>query len=247
LSPKIRHILHGVFITGTDTEIGKTTIAAGLAWLLSKNNIKVGVMKPFATSSRTYSKLYKSHDTAILAKAANIKESDRILNPVFFRLPASPLMAADLMSSSVDLNSVIEKFSFLKKKYQFTVVEGIGGIMVPITTRVTVVDIIKKMNLPIIIVSSPKLGSINHTILTINACKENKVPIMGIIFNQMPEEPSIVESLTPKYIERLTGIKTISIIPLMEKCNFKKIGYYLGKNPAMENLISSLIDNEEVS
>ncbi len=247
MSPKILHNLRGVFITGTDTEIGKTTIAAGLAWLLSKNNIKVAVMKPFATSTRIYSKMYKSHDTAILAKAANIKESDLILNPVFFPVPASPLMAADLMSSHVDLNSVIEKFSFLKKKYQFTVVEGIGGIMVPVTTRVTVAEIIKKMNIPTIIVSRSKLGSINHTILTINACKENKIPILGIIFNQMPKESNIVESLTPKYIERLTGIKTISIIPHMEKCNFKKIGSHLGKNPVMENLISSLVDNEDVS
>jgi len=114
--------------------------------------------------------------------------------------------------------------------------------MVPITTRVSLQDIIRKMNLPIIIVSRTKLGSINHTILTINACKETKIPIIGVIFNQMPKHPDIVESLTPKYIEKLTQVKTISIIPRMDKCNFKKIGSYLGKNAIIKNLIFDLTD-----
>jgi dethiobiotin synthetase len=139
---------------------------------------------------------------------------------------------------------VTRKFNFLKKKYDFTLVEGIGGIMVPITTTVLLQDIIKKMNLPIIIVSSLKLGSINHTILTINACKETKIPIIGVIFNQMPKHPNIVQSLTPKYIEKLTEIKTISIIPFVDKCNFEKIGSYLERNPIIRNLIAGLTDKQ---
>ncbi|HEX2405627.1 MAG TPA: dethiobiotin synthase, partial [Nitrososphaeraceae archaeon] len=157
-----------------------------MAWLLYRNKIKVGIMKPFATSSRIYSKNYKSHDTATLARAANIREPDQILNPVFFPLAASPLMAAEFLCSTVDLNMVIKKFNLLKKKYEFTIVEGIGGVMVPLTTRRSVLDVIRLMSIPIIIVSSPKIGSINHTILTLNACRESKIPIIGVIFNQMP-------------------------------------------------------------
>jgi len=219
-------------------------VACGLAWLLRKNKIKVGVMKPLATSSKIYSRNHKSQDTARLAKAANIKEPDYILNPVFFPISASPLMAAEILNSTVDLKTVTKKFNFLKKKYDFTLVEGIGGIMVPITTRFSLLNLIRKMSLPIIIVSSPKLGSINHTILTINACKKIKIPIIGVIFNQMPTHPNIVESLTPKYIERLTEVKTLSIIPFMDKCNFKKIGSYLGSNPFIKNLISVLTDKQ---
>ena len=204
-------------------------------------------MKPFATSSRIYSKNYKSHDTATLAKAANIREPDQILNPVFFQLAASPLMAAEFLRSTVDLNMVIKKFNLLKKKYEFTIVEGIGGVMVPLTTRRSVLDVIRMMSIPIIIVSSPKLGSINHTILTINVCRESKIPIIGVIFNQMPNDPNIVESMTPNYIEKLTGVKTITVIPFMERCNFKKIGLYLGRNPIIKNLISRLIDKQSIS
>ena len=111
--------LRGVFITGIDTEIGKTEIACGLAWVLRKNEIKVGVMKPFATSSKIYSKDYKSQDTAKLAKAAGVGDPDETLNPVFFPLTASPLMAAEISHKPINLKKVIEKFMFLKKKYDF--------------------------------------------------------------------------------------------------------------------------------
>jgi dethiobiotin synthetase len=123
------------------------------------------------------------------------------------------------------------------------VVEGIGGVMVPITAKISLLDFIRRMNLATIIVSSPKLGSINHTVLTINACKVKKIPIMGVIFNQMPKHPNIVESMTPNYIEKLTGAKTISIIPFMDSCNYKKIGSYLGRTSVIKNVISSLNHN----
>ena len=231
--------LRGVFITGIDTEIGKTEIACGFAWVLRKNEIKVGVMKPFATSSKIYSKDYKSQDTAKLAKAAGVGDPDETLNPVFFPLAASPLMAAKISHKPINLKKVIEKFMFLKKKYDFIVVEGIGGVMVPITDKVSLLHIVRKMNLPVIIVSRPKLGSINHTVMTINACREFKVPIVGIIFNQMPIRPNIVESMTPFYIERLTKTKTLSVIPFMDKRNSKKIGSYLRDIELIKYITSS--------
>jgi dethiobiotin synthetase len=235
--------LEGIFITGTDTEIGKTTIACGLAWLLRRNGIRVGIMKPFAASSTMYSNRYKSHDTAALAKAADIEESDQLLNPVFFPIPASPYMAAEILHKTVDLGIVTKKFNILKKKYDFTVVEGIGGVMVPITAKISLLDVIRRMNLATIIVSSTKLGSINHTVLTINACKLKKIPIFGIIFNQMPKHPTIVQSMTPNYIEKLTGTKTVSIIPFMDSCSIKKIGSYLGRTSIIKSVISSLNQN----
>lgn len=200
-------------------------------------------MKPFATSSELNSNHYRSNDTASLAKVADIKEPDHRLNPIFFRLPASPLMAAEILHKTVDLGMVTKEFASLKKKYDFTVVEGIGGVMVPITNKISLIDVMRKMKLPTIIVSSPRLGSINHTILTINACKVKKIPILGVVFNQMPKDPSIVESMTPNYIERLTDINIISVIPFMVNCNFKKVGTYLAKTSTIQKLISRLTEN----
>lgn len=233
--------LRGVFITGIDTEIGKTEIACGLAWVLRKNEIKVGVMKPFATSSKIYSKYYKSQDTAKLAKAASVGDPDETLNPIFFPLASSPLMAAEISHKPINLKKVVQKFILLKKKYDFVVVEGIGGVMVPITYKVSLLHVVRKMSLPVIIVSRPTLGSINHTVMTINACRELKVPIMGIIFNQMSIHPNIVESMTPVYLERLTQTKTLSVIPFMDKCNCKKIGSYLRDIELIKSITSSNI------
>lgn len=214
-----------------------------MAWLLRKNGIKVGVMKPFATSSYIYSNRYRSSDTASLAEAADIKESDEILNPIYFRLPASPLMAAEILHKTVDIKAISKNFDILKKKYDFTLVEGIGGVMVPITRKISLLDVMKGMKLPSIIVSSPRLGSINHTIMTINECKAKKIPILGIIFNQMPKNPSIVESMTPKYIEKLTDTSTISVIPFMDDCSFKNVGMYLGRASTIKKIISGLTLN----
>lgn len=211
-----------------------------MAWLLRRNAISVGVMKPFATSSTVYSNRYRSRDTASLAKAAGIKESDYLLNPVFFQLPASPLMAAEILHETVDIETVTKKFGILKSKYDFTIVEGIGGIMVPITRKLSLLDFMKRINLPTIIVSSPRLGSINHTILTINACKLKKIPILGVIFNQMPKDPDVVESMTPNYVERLTDTNIISIIPFIKEFNYEKVGTHLGKSSTIRKIISTL-------
>ncbi|MDW0135517.1 MAG: dethiobiotin synthase, partial [Nitrososphaeraceae archaeon] len=151
----------------------------------------------------------------------------------------SPLMAAEVLQKTVDMEMVTKEFGSLKKKYDFTVVEGIGGVMVPITKKISLLDVMKRMKLPTIIVSSPRLGSINHTILTINACKVKKIPILGVIFNQMPKNPSIVESMTPNYIERLTDTST-SVIPFMDDCNFKKVATYLEKTSTIKKIISRL-------
>jgi dethiobiotin synthetase len=152
-------------------------------------------------------------------------------------------MAAEILHKTVDMGMVTKMFGILKKKYDFTLVEGIGGAMVPITRKISLLDVMKGMKLPTIIVSSPRLGSINHTILTINACKVKKIPILGVIFNQMPQNPSIVESMTPNYIEQLTDTKTISVIPFMADCNFKKVGIYLGRDSAIKKIISGLTLN----
>jgi len=195
-------------------------------------------MKPFATSSNIYSNRYRSGDVASLATAADIKESDELLNPIYFPLPASPLMAAEILHKTVNMELIFKKFGILKKKYEFTLVEGIGGVMVPVTKKILLLDVMKEMKLSTIIVSRPRLGSINHTLLTINACKIKKIPILGIIFNQMPKNPSIVESMTPNYIEKLTNINTLSVIPFMEDCKFKNVGMYLGRSPTIKKITS---------
>jgi dethiobiotin synthetase len=214
----------GLFITGTDTGVGKTLIACGLAWLLRRRRINVGIMKPFATGNQIYSRNFKSQDTELLAAAANVGDMDDELNPVFFPIAASPLMASMITKNRISLKSVLSAFQRIRRRHEFVVVEGIGGIMVPLTNSYLLGDFVKLLGLQLIVVSRPNLGSVNHTLLTVNACKKYGLDIVGIIINRMPSKPDIVESMTPQFIRKLTGIPIIAIIPEQARPNSQATG-----------------------
>lgn len=204
----------GVFITATDTGVGKTLISASLAWKLSKHDDKICVMKPFATSNKVFSNKFYSKDLYLLSKSINLTEDQSYLNPFFYSLPASPYMASKILKAKPpSITTALNKFSYLRKKYNFVIVEGIGGVMVPINRKYSLVDFIRLTRLPVIIVTKPIIGTINHTLLTIQKCKEHNIPIKGIIFNKMPEKPDIVMESTPSFIERMTKIPVLGIIP----------------------------------
>jgi dethiobiotin synthetase len=232
--------MNGIFITGTDTGVGKTIVAAGLAWLLKKKRgIDVAVMKPFATAEKVYSAKYRSKDTAVLAEAAGALEPDEELNPFFFKLPASPLMAALLKGErGVDVHGALFPLKKLEIKHRFVVVEGIGGLMVPLTEREFVADFVRLSDLPVLIVTHPRLGAINHTLLTVRVCREFGLDIRGIIVNMMPKKPSMVEKNTPKLIERLAGVPVLAVLPVLNKPDYKAIGRLLEKTAVADKILA---------
>jgi dethiobiotin synthetase len=211
----------GLFITGTDTNVGKTLISASLAWKLSKYYDKVCVMKPFATSDKIFSDEFNSKDLYLLSKSIKLNEDQNYLNPFFYKLPASPYMASKILNKKPpSINSAFKKYNYLKKKYNFLIVEGIGGIMVPLNQKYNLIDFIKLIQLPLIIVTTPIVGTVNHTLLTIQKCKDYNIPIKGLIINKMPERASIVEKTTPSFIEELTKIKVLGVIPYYKSIKF---------------------------
>lgn len=231
--------MRGLFITGTNTGVGKTAVAAGLAWALRKRKINVGVMKPFATANRAFSKKYKSQDTALLAKAAGTSDPDSELNPFFYSVAASPLVASQLKSEPpASIEKALQCLQSLAKKHDFMIVEGIGGIMVPLTENESVADFAKRAGLPVIIVSTLMLGTLNHTLLTVMACKEFGINIRGIIVNKMPKKPSIVEQKAPEVIERLTDIPVLGTLPFSKGANYATIGKMLEKTIDLDGLLS---------
>src|SRR5690606_28056736 len=194
--------MRGIFVTGTGIGVGKTSVAAGLAWVLRKR-IDVGVMKPFATANRPFSRKYKSRDAALLVKAARVDDPDSNVNPFFCSLAASPVVAAKTKDKPPpDLNKVLQTLYDLGKKHDFVIVEGIGGIMVPLTENEFVADFAKRTGLPAVIITTPVLGTLNHTLLTVMACRKFGIEIKGIIVNKMPRRPSVVDLSVPETIER---------------------------------------------
>ncbi len=231
--------MHGILITGTNTGVGKTLVAAGLAWALSKRNIDVGVMKPFATANRVFSKKYRSEDTAILARASRVNEPDCSLNPFFYSIAASPLVASELKHGPpVNIKRAIHELKKLGRKHDFLIAEGIGGIMVPLTEKESLADFVKQADLPVVIVSTAKLGTLNHTLLTVMACKKFGLKIMGIILNKTSKKPNIVEQKTAEIIERLTHIKVSAVIPFSPGANYAAIGNVLEQDLDLDKLLS---------
>jgi dethiobiotin synthetase len=231
--------MRGIFVTGTSTGVGKTAIAAGLAWSLRKQKIDVGVMKPFATANRIFSRKYKSQDTAILARASGVNDPDYMLNPFFYSIAASPLVAAELKHCpQVNMEKALQKLKKLARKHDFLIAEGIGGVMVPLTENEFVVNFAKRANLPLIIVSTPELGTINHTLLTVMACKKLHLKIAGIILNKTSKKPDIVEQKIAEILERLTHIKLLAVIPYSKAANYASIGKMIEDKLNFETLLS---------
>jgi dethiobiotin synthetase len=231
--------MSGIFITGTDSGVGKTTVAAGLAWSIHRKGIDVGVMKPFATAEHLFSKKYKSKDTALLAKAGKIHDSDEEMNPFFYSVPAAPFMAAKIKNEKeVSLSAAAKVFYRLAAKHNFMIVEGIGGIMVPLTKNELVADFAKLINLSTIIVASCKLGTLNHVLLTIKVCNLYGLKVRGIIINGIPKQPTIVERRIVEIIPELTRLEILCVLPLSKVITLKTIGMTIEKNLDIEKILS---------
>jgi dethiobiotin synthetase len=201
--------------------------------------MNVGVMKPFATANRPFSKRYKSRDTALLVKASGVNDPDSEVNPFFCSLAASPLVAAKVKNKPPpDLKKVLQTLHYLGKKHDFVIVEGIGGIMVPLTENESVADFVKMAGLPAVIITTPSLGTLNHTLLTVMACKEFGIDIKGIIVNKIPKTPNAAELKVPETIEKLAGVQVLGQVPLARRADHMTIGGILEKAIDLDGLLS---------
>lgn len=226
------------FITGTDTGVGKTTVTAALAACLKKIGIDVGVMKPIATGIERKSG-FKSSDVSILCQASGVDDAEDLMNPIFLPLPASPYDVSKVLKLDFDKKIIFEKFEKLKNKHDMLLVEGIGGIMTPITSNYFVADLIKEMNLDTIIVTRSTLGTLNHTVMTVKICHEYKIPIKGIIINNYDENGSFVEKNSPSTIYEITHMPILGTLPFVKDYqNVEMMISHVEKNMDLKSLIS---------
>ena len=144
--------MKSLFITGTDTDVGKTYITAGLGVIIRKMGIDVGVMKPFA-AGRAQKKGYKSKDIVIISKAAQACDPENLVNPQFFPIPASPYTAWKNLKIKPKISTILSSFRKLSKLHEIILVEGMGGIMTPILKNYYITNLIKEMKIPAVIVT----------------------------------------------------------------------------------------------
>jgi len=226
--------LKSLFITGTDTDVGKTYITAGLAITLRKMSIDVGVMKPFAAGI-AQKKGFKSEDVEILSNAAQINDSESLVNPQFFPISASPYTAWKKLKIKPKIPLILSSFKKLSKKHEMMLVEGMGGTLTPILKNYYIANLIKDMKIPTVIVTRSKVGTVNHTLMTVMMCQKYKIPIKGIIINNFDKGYPINQ--LKKDLESLTGIKVLGSIPFIKDMSDKSLYMIFKKYIDMESLL----------
>jgi len=205
-------LLKSLFITGTDTDVGKTYVAAGLAVTLRKMGVDVGVMKPFAAGT-AQKKGFESEDVEILSKAAQVDDPENLVNPQFFPIHASPYTAWKTLKIKPKTSTVLSSFKRLSKLHEMILVEGMGGVMTPITDDYYITNLIKDMKIPAVIVTRTKVGTVNHTLMTVKMCEKYGIPIRGIIINDF-------DSGGYKTKELARDLKNLSKIPILGSIPF---------------------------
>ena len=210
----------GIFITGTDTGVGKTFVACGLIKAMKEKGLNVCPMKPVESGCRASRGRLVPADTNKLIKASGVNEPIDLINPYRLKHPLAPSVAADIEGVKIERRKILSAHSRLSKKYDITIVEGAGGIMAPIYKKYLFLDLAKDLGLPVVIVSRPGLGTINHTLLTIEALKNKGLDISGVIINYSEiSRKGLSEKTNPEVIEKLGGMTVLGSVPYSEKAD----------------------------
>ncbi|HTP41032.1 MAG TPA: dethiobiotin synthase [Nitrospiria bacterium] len=210
----------GLFITGTDTGVGKTMVTAALAAWLRHEGYDVGVMKPVHTGCRHSKKERPPPDSAVLLRAAGARDPVRLVTPYRLRRPLAPLAAARAEGRSIDVGRLRTAYRALARRHQIVLVEGVGGLLVPLTASSTVADLIAAWKLPLIVVARAGLGTLNHTLLTIEAARRRGIVIGGIILNH--DRPTAGRRRDPSVggngplLRELTELPVVGPLPHVE-------------------------------
>ncbi len=212
----------GIFITGTDTDVGKTTVAAGLAGALKNRGYSVGVMKSVQSGAGMKNGRLYSQDAALMMKASGSADEEELVCPVLLREPLAPGVAAEIEGKTVDIELIKNAYAELERRHDLVIVEGAGGLAVPLKTphlntgtNFLVSDLITCLGLPAIIVARAGLGTINHTFLTIEHARTCGIALIGVIINNY--RGGMAEETNPKVISELTGVPVIGVIPYDER------------------------------
>ena len=204
----------GLLVTGTDTGIGKTLIAGAIAANLRKAGVRVGVLKPAASGCVRRREGLVSEDAEFLAHCADAPHPLDIVAPQRFAEPLAPAVAAQRMSVELDWEAIQRSMNMIARESDVLIVEGVGGIMVPMDAKHTMLDVARWLKLPAVVVARPNLGTINHTILTVNALRGAGVKVAGVMVNRYPAEmPGVAEETNPRAIEKWGKAPVLAIVP----------------------------------
>lgn len=236
---------HGVFITGTDTGVGKTLVTASLALHLKKHGMAVGVMKPIETGVSPARNAQS--DAARLRSIMESEDPLGAIRPYSFALPVAPLAAAESERQTINPDTIKRVYRLLSSRYDYMVVEGVGGIQVPITRTDDVLTLIKHLRLPVIVVGRSGLGGINHALLTIEALRRKQITIVALLLNRTHSVRSatlrIQERSTIEILRKQAGVPVLGPLPYEPGMpgRFRPSVMHLAKSAAIKKLAQCVL------
>ena len=206
--------MHGLFVTGTDTGVGKTVVTAAIVAALRAGGRDAIGLKPVVTGTDEPAESGWPPDHELLAAV-----SDAAVNEVNFAAygpPVSPHLAAELSGRRIDPTELTTAIRNEARRHALTIVEGVGGLLVPITDGYDVRDLAAELRLPLIVVARSGLGTINHTLLTMEAARAHGLEVAAVVLNRFPRAPAAIERSNRETIKRLLGGGGVEVITFPE-------------------------------
>ncbi len=205
-------------MTGTDTGVGKTLVAAALAAWCRARGVNAGVMKPVATGGQLLGWRLVSDDARDLARASGAGDPWRLVNPVCFREPIAPWAAARRERRPIRLAPIQRAFRTLRRRHEVVIVEGIGGWLVPLAAHLTMADVARRLRLPVMVVARPGLGTLNHTLLTLRELRRSGLPVIGFVVNEAVAVPRdrlsrVIARTNAETLRRVAGVPYLGWLP----------------------------------
>jgi len=214
-----------LFITGTDTHVGKTVVAGALAAFLRSKRIRVGVMKPLESGClsgvrpKGKKKGLTQSDSLYLKEMAGTSDDIDLINTYAFEAPLAPGVAAELEGVRISLDRILENFQKLSLIHEFLLIEGAGGILVPISRNKRIVDLIEILKTPVLLVAPAHLGTINHTLLTLSYLERMGLEVAGVILNHTGPEKDLSSRYNLRTLGQWTHASLWGELPFQENLN----------------------------
>jgi dethiobiotin synthetase len=205
--------VRGVFVTATDTGVGKTVVTAALARALRARGVDAGVAKPVQSGNAVDD---PAGDAALLVRGAGIDDDPAAICPYAFSAPLAPLVAARLERRTVDPQTVLDRLRAVAARHDVVLVEGAGGLLVPVGDDWTIADLAAWLGLPLIVVARTGLGTVNHTLLTLAVARDRGLQPLGVVLNGASDDGDVSPDTNPDLIEAFGEIPVLGTIPWLE-------------------------------
>ncbi len=204
-----------IFVAGTDTGVGKTVICGLLARYFLDQGLRVATQKWVSTGGAGFPRDLEVHLALMGKRKSDFEGYLDSMSPYSFRLSASPHLAAERERRNIRPEKIKSALRCLCRDFDLVIVEGTGGLLVPLDRKTLIIDLVEKLKLPVLLVAANRLGAINHTLLALEALRSRKIEIMGVVFSQTRMERKLIREDNPRIVKELGKVKVLGEVPLV--------------------------------